>query len=175
MANAGFAYYEEMAAATWEHIEAIFSANVIPGLYCAGKMKDLHGDGPYGFVAMASGFSFLPYPGYALYCGTKAALCHFAEAYRFELGKGQRFQVVYPIATKTAFFERAGAPSMPWPVQHVDTVARAILSGIKKEKRRIYPSRLLPLYLAIEGWFPWARRIYLSGAVKAFRSRFKAR
>jgi len=74
--------------------------------------------------------SFLSVPGYALYASTKAALRGFATAYRHELGPGQRLHLVYPIATRTAFFAAAGDDTpVPWPSQAPEVVARAIVRG----------------------------------------------
>ncbi len=141
IANAGFAYFEKIDKPDWEHIEAIFETNVVGFIYCAEKMNELNGSKPYNFVVTASGMSLLSLPGYSLYSGTKAAIRGFADAYRFELERGQHFQVVYPIATKTKFFSRAGNNTpIPWPTQTADAVARSIIGGIQKNRKRIFPS-----------------------------------
>jgi short-subunit dehydrogenase len=108
IANAGFAYYERIESPDWEHIDAIFNTNIISLVYCAEKAKKITNSDPYNFVAIARGMSLLSLPGYSLYSSTKAAIKGFADAYRFELEKGQHFQVVYPIATRTNFFRYAG-------------------------------------------------------------------
>lgn len=143
IANAGFAYFEKIDKPEWEHIEAIFKTNVVGFIYCAEKMKEFNGNKPYNFVVTVSGMSLLSLPGYSLYSGTKAAIRGFADAYRFELENGQHFQVVYPIATKTKFFSRAGNNTpVPWPTQTAEAVARSIIKGIQKNRKRVFPSKV---------------------------------
>lgn len=160
VANAGFAYYEKMSEPDWPHIGAIYDTNVHSVFYSAQKMKQLHGDQPFNFLATASGVSFVPIPGFALYGSTKAALHSFAQAYRWELGKGQTFQVVYPIATRTEFFSNAGDSPLPWPVQDVQPVVKRVISGIRKNKRSIYPSKLFRAMLILNGFFPFIIPLY---------------
>lgn len=142
IANAGFAYYEKLGDANWQHIESIYSTNFHSVVYSAQKLKQVNGNKPYNLLATASGMSILSLPGYALYSSTKAAIKSFAEAYRWELDKGQYFQVIYPIATRTEFFKNAGNSPIPWPSQHVDIVVKSVLFGITRNKNSIFPSKL---------------------------------
>ncbi|MCB0166976.1 MAG: SDR family NAD(P)-dependent oxidoreductase [Anaerolineae bacterium] len=155
VANAGFAYYEQLDTADWTRLERIFRINVFSPIYAAVKMKSLNGSRPYKVVMTASAMAYLALPGYAIYAGTKAALHRFAEAYRLELDDPDRLALVYPIATRTQFFAAAG-PSIPiaWPTQAADHVARAIISGVEQNRRAIYPSRLFATYLFLERFFP---------------------
>ncbi len=163
IANAGFAYFEKIDKPDWEHIEAIFETNVVSFIYCAEKMKELNGSKPYNFVVTASGMSLLSIPGYSLYSGTKAAIRGFADAYRFELAKGQHFQVVYPIATKTKFFSRAGNNTpVPWPTQTADVVARSIIGGIQKNQKRIFPSKVFYMTNLINRILPFINILYVN-------------
>ena len=101
-------------------------------------------------------------PGYALYGASKGALHRFAEAHRFELGLEDRdpctLTLVYPIATRSHFFERTLAP-LPWPNQSPERVAQAIIQGVEKDKREIHPSRLFRLFIALEPLLPGLRRL----------------
>ena len=144
IANAGFAYYEKIQEADWNHNRAIFDTNVLSPIYAAEKMKEVCGSRPYNFVVTASAMGLLSLPGYALYSGTKAALRGFADAYRYELGKNQHFQVVYPVATRTRFFDRAGGETtpVPWPTQTPEEVAERIIAGIERDQKHIHPSKL---------------------------------
>lgn len=160
IANAGFAYYERLDQPNWEHIQHIFETNTFSVMYAAQKMKLLHGDRPYQFVTTSSAMSILPLPGYALYSATKAAVRGFAEAYRYELEAGQHFQTVYPVATSTAFFRQAGDSPVPWPTQKAETVAAAILRGIKRKRNSIYPSRLFVLTMVLNRLLPFVFPIY---------------
>ena len=109
-------------------------------------------------------------PGYALYSATKAALDRFAEGFRFEKEKNGHVMLVYPIATRTNFFNVAGE-SVPiaFPVQEPSTVARAIIKGIKRDKKSVYPSFLFQVMLVIDAVFPFARVIYQLIELRKFK------
>lgn len=163
--NAGFAYYEEIERSDWDHIARIFKTNVFSAIYSSAKMKEIHGDRPYRVVITASAMSFLALPGYSLYSATKAALHGFASAYRFELKRNQKLQMVYPIGTRTNFFNEAGSSTpVPWPTQTAPQVAKAIVKGIKKDKKSIFPSRLFLALNILNGYIP---------VIKGFIARFE--
>lgn len=161
IANAGFAYYEKLEGANWEHIEQIYKTNVFSVIYLAQKMKELMGNKPYQFVTTASAMGYISLPGYTLYSSTKAAIKSFSEGYRMELEKNQIFQVVYPISTRTNFFNKTGGSPVPFPSQSVETVAKAIIKGIKTKKKRIYPSKLFLTILLLDRLFPIISKLYV--------------
>lgn len=169
VANAGFAYYEKLTEADWEHISSIFNLNYKSVIYSAQKMKQLKGSEPFNFVTTSSGMAILPLPGYALYSSTKAALKGFAEAYRWELDNRQYFQVVYPIATKTEFFKNAGGSPIPWPSQEAQIVAKSIIKGIEKNRNSIYPSKLFYSLTLLNRVFPFVFKLYAYIEFKKFK------
>lgn len=170
ISNAGFAYYEKIPKPDWSHIETILDTNFVSTVYAAEKMKKLYGDKPYNFAVTASAMGLLSLPGYALYSGTKAAVRGFADAYRYELDKGQHFQVIYPVATKTKFFGRAGKNTpVPWPTQEADTVAKRVVKGIRKDKKHIFPSTMFRITNAVSRVFPFVFKIYVNINNRAFR------
>jgi len=173
VANAGFAYYEKLSTPDWAHLNNIFQTNTLSVMYCAQKMKELHQNLPYQFVTTASGMAHLSLPGYALYSSTKAAIRGFADAYRYELERGQIFQVVYPIATRTAFFKQAGNSPVPHPSQSSKAVAASILNGIKKKKKSIYTSKLFILTLTADRLLPFITRLYTDIEYLRFQSWLK--
>jgi uncharacterized protein len=143
IANAGFAYYEKIGTPNWKHIEDIYRVNVFSPLYAVEKMRALNGDKPYGVVITASAMGKLGLPGWAIYGSTKAALDRFAEAYRYELGADVLLTVVYPIATRSNFFNAAGQKTpVPFPSQTPEWVAGTIVRGIERNQCEIYPSIL---------------------------------
>ena len=171
ISNAGFAYYEKLGAPDWEHAAAIMDTNFLSTVYAAEKMKQLHGAEPYNFVVTASAMGLLSLPGYALYSGTKAAVRGFADAYRCELDGGQHFQVVYPVATKTKFFQRAGDNTpVPWPTQEAGTVAKRIIRGIEKDKKHIFPSVMFRMTNAVNRVFPFVFGLYVRINNRAFQN-----
>lgn len=151
IANAGYAYYEQLIHADWTRIESIFNVNVHSPIYTAIKMQLLNPDKPYKVVITASAIGKLGLPGYALYGATKSAIDRFAEAYRYELSDPASLMVVYPIATRTQFFQEANkhqAPT-PWPSQTPQQVARAIIRGLRNDQKSVYPSVVYKIFLTI--------------------------
>jgi len=156
IANAGFAYYGQIEGPNWNEIDNIYRTNVFSAIYAAEKMKAMKGDKPFCVAITASAMSFLSYPGYSLYASTKAALHGFAIGYRSELAKGQRLQMIYPIGTRTKFFEQAGPKTpLPWPTQTSAKVASAILKGLIQEKNSIFPSKLFQSLNILNGFLPF--------------------
>lgn len=168
-ANAGFAYYEQFKDRDWQHISTIFETNSYHTFYTAQKLKQMNGQRPFQFIGTASAMAVLPLPGYALYSATKAAVHSFAYAYRYELEKEQYFQVVYPIATRTAFFKEAGDSPVPWPSQSAEAVASAIIKGIKRRKRSIYPSKTFSAIIILNRFLPFVLKIYNEVERKKFQ------
>ncbi len=161
IANAGFAYCEEIQEADWEHIEKIYQTNVISPLYSLEKMKVMNVGREYSVVITCSAVSKVALPGYSLYCSTKAAVHSFGDVYRYENNDKGHLSLVYPIATETNFFKNAGnkAP-VPWPVQSADKVAKAMVKGILKDRRFVYPSKLFTLLNVLNRFFPFLYHFY---------------
>jgi short-subunit dehydrogenase len=159
-ANAGFGYFEQIEGADWSHIADIYRTNVFSPIYAVEKMRELHPDSDYQVVITGSVMGRLALSGYTLYASTKAALDRFAEGYRLEMGQHGRLTLVYPLAVRTDFFRIAGDPVIPWPSQPAEEVARAMIRGIKKDKKTIYTSWLLPLMLFTLRLLPFTGRLY---------------
>lgn len=140
IANAGFGYYELIQNADWQHNSKIFEVNVLSPIYSLQKMKEINKDKPYKVVMTVSAISQIEIPGFALYGATKAALHHFAKAYRWECKDKGQLLTVYPISTKTNFFNKNQVK--PFPVQTSKWVANSIITGIEKDKTEVYPSGL---------------------------------
>ena len=150
IANAGFAYYEVIEKPDWQRIEKIFQVNVFSPIYAFQKMKELNFGREYSVLITSSAMAKLAIPGYALYGATKAALDRFEDAYRFENQDFGHLSLVYPIATKTNFFNRYAnfsgrEVSVPFPASSPEEVAKAIIKGILNNKTHIYPSRLFQI------------------------------
>lgn len=153
-ANAGFAYFEVIEKADWEHNQAIFNTNVFSVFYSLQKLKEFKKDKSFNFIVTASAISHLPYPGYALYSATKFAVRGYADSYRYELGNNQKLTLVYPVATYTQFFNVASAEAMPWPRQKSIKVAKAAVRGTEKGKKHVYPSCFFRFGMLLNGIFP---------------------
>jgi len=162
IANAGFAYYEQLKLAEWSRLEQIFRVNTLSPIYSLLKMSNLNPERPSKTVMVSSAMAEWSVPGYTVYSATKAAIHRFAEGYRFDHA-GNQLMVVYPIATRTAFFEKAGNQiPLAFPVQSAGTVAKKIVNGILNDRRVVYPSVLFRLILLINRIFPFIKPAYQS-------------
>jgi uncharacterized protein len=147
IANAGFAYYEEINQPDWQRIEKIFQVNVFAPIYSFQKMKALNVGREYFVMMTASAMAKLAIPGYALYGATKAALDRFEDAYRFENQDLGHLSLIYPIATKSNFFNRSTNFSrhdvpVPFPAHTPEEVAKAMIKGIQNNQTHVFPSKL---------------------------------
>lgn len=168
IANAGFAYYENLSVANWDRLERLALVNALAPIYSAIRMRELNRVNPYKVVITASAMSLLALPGYALYGATKATLHHFAQAYRYELDDPRSLMLVYPIGTRTAFFDTSGAP-LTWPTQTPEYVANRIAQGIERDKQAIYPSVTFQLLLLAGRLCPPALRLWQHLELRRFR------
>lgn len=170
IANAGMAYYEKINQADWNHLSDIIDINVKSVMYSAMKMKELYSSKPFHFMATSSIMSYWPLPGYALYSGTKAAVKTFTEGLQMEWEKEQHLHVVFPVATKTRFFQTAGQPHESWMMQSPGHVAEIMLRGLESNKKHIYPS---PLFQLCYRFVPWALSFYRKREIKLLRNYYK--
>lgn len=163
IANAGFAYLEKLNIPDWQHIEYIYKLNVFSPIYTLEKLTAISGSKAIAFVCTISGAGLASLPAYSLYCSTKAALHHFIQTYRYEQKSNLQLTAVYPVATRTGFFDKAtGEPNTPLPFPSLDAkaVARKIIKGIESGKKTVYPSLLFRLFYPIGRAFPFLLKMY---------------
>ena len=141
-------------------------------------MVELNNNRPYKVVITASAMGHWALPGYALYSSTKAALHSFATSYRMQLDDPAKLMLVYPIATRTNFFERAGEDSKqiaptPFPSQTPDYVAKQIIEGIKADRKAVYPSIIFRIVKFLNRFLPiqWLNRQLENRAFKRWLAR----
>lgn len=161
IANAGFAYYEHLKNADWDHIQTIHQVNVFAPMYSALKMREHAQDRDYKVVIVSSAMAHMAVPGYSLYAGSKAALHRWADAYRFDLQRPNQLMMVYPIATRTNFFDSAGKKvPVAFPSQPATHVAKKIINGIQRDKKSVYTSWLFKLTIITNRIFPVVKPLY---------------
>jgi len=163
IANAGFAYLEKLEKPDWQHIQNIYNLNVFSPVYSLEKLTRLSKDKPVAFACTVSGAGLVSLPAYSLYCSTKAALHHFVQTYRYEKKNNLQITAVYPVATRTDFFDKATGEKetpLPFPAQDAKVVARKIIKGIEKGRKKIYPSVLFRLFYPLGRAFPFMLKIY---------------
>lgn len=160
IANAGFAYYEQLKEPDWAHLEQIFRINTLSPVYSLLKMQQINPDRKWKTVMVSSAMAEWSVPGYTVYGATKAAIHRFAEGYRFD-HSGTNLMVVYPIATRTKFFETAGYKiPKAFPVQSAESVARKVVRGIRLDRRKVYPSGLFRFILVFNRILPFIKPAY---------------
>ncbi len=170
IANAGFAYYEQLSSADWAHFENIFRTNTLSPIYSLLKMKELVHVKPWKTVMVSSAMAEWEVPGYTVYGATKAAIHRFAEGYRFD-DPEKHLMVTYPIATRTRFFETAGNRiPVAFPVQSPESVARKIIRGIRRDHRKVYPSVLFRSILVINRILPFIKPAYQAIELRKFKN-----
>ncbi len=145
--NAGAPYYERFDYEDWDRISHIFDLNTVGHIYVYSKYLH-HLDGREGrLVYTISAMGEMALPGYALYAATKFAMKGFQQAIRDETPKNLQISCVYPVSTRTNFFNVGGGGRKmepPFPVQAPEKVGKAVVKGIEKLKKHIYPC---PVYL----------------------------
>lgn len=162
-ANAGFAYYGEANAADWTRAQDIFAVNTYAPIYTLQKLAILQKGMPFYYVVTDSALAKAAIPGFAYYSATKYALDGFFEAYRFEQPRDITLSVVYPVATKTNFFKRAAdSAPLPFPTQTPGEVARAVIRGIRRGKKKIYPFASFGFFNWLWNFLPFLKTGYLA-------------
>ncbi|SMF30373.1 SDR family NAD(P)-dependent oxidoreductase [Pseudobacteriovorax antillogorgiicola] len=139
--NAGLAYYHGVKSDQWSGLDYLFRVNVLSQLSLFSSLLHRQAEEDFRFVVTASGMSYMGIPGYASYSASKHALLGFASTARFELKEPQTLTMVYPVATRTRFFEQdtGHRAPVPWPSQSAEQVSRAILRGLERGQKDIYP------------------------------------
>lgn len=163
IANAGFAYLEKLGTPDWQHIRNIYDLNVFSPVYSLEKLVEVSNGNTAAFACTISGAGLVSLPAYSLYCSTKAALHHFMQTYRYEKKNNLQITAVYPVATRTGFFDKATGEKetpLPFPVQDAKIVARKIIRGIEKGRKEVYPSLLFRLFYPFGRAFPFMLKIY---------------
>lgn len=161
-ANAGKAEYGASQDQNWQNAEQLFQLNVHSPIQLGLALKALFPDSKFRLIITASAMSFWTIPGYSLYAATKAALLQWAETVWSEKSRNW-LTLVFPIATKTGFFEAAGKNiPKPFPQQNASIVAKSILSGVAKGKTKIFPSKLFYLMFRLNKILPIILPLYQS-------------
>jgi len=74
IANAGFAYMEQLGIPDWKHNEKIFALNTLSPIYSLQKLISEGYSSKKYFVCVSSAVSTVALPYYSLYCSLKICL-----------------------------------------------------------------------------------------------------
>ncbi|NMD43274.1 MAG: SDR family NAD(P)-dependent oxidoreductase [Firmicutes bacterium] len=160
--NAGFSYYESFTYEDWDKIAKLIATNVLSPLYSYQKYYNYLEGKPGHFAVTISAMGKMALPGYAVYTASKFALQGFQEAIRLERHRNIKVTAIYPVATATAFFRENADPKFkkPFPMQQPADVARAIVRGLKKQKKYVNPCKIFPPVRVLMAVFPFFRNAY---------------
>lgn len=161
-ANAGYSYYEVIDYVDWDRTRRLFETNVFSPIYSYAKYREYLNGRKGLFAVTISAMGTMAMPGYSLYTASKFALNGFQQAIRFEKPDDMSITCFYPIATDTNFFKAANPDAFekPFPVQSPAVVAKRMLRGVEKGKKRVFPSRLFSLSMVLFAVFPFLRTLY---------------
>ncbi len=158
-ANAGIAEFGPNKEQNWKDMDRLFQLNVHSPIQLGYMLDEAFPTHPFRHVITASAMAYWPIPGYSLYGATKSALLQWAKTVWVEK-TGDWLSMVFPIATKTTFFETAGKDvPQAWPRQTAAWVATETLRGAAKGKKKIYPSKLFYFMLIITRFLRFLKRI----------------
>jgi short-subunit dehydrogenase len=160
-ANAGKAAYGAAENQNWKDMDRLFQLNVHSPIQIGFMLRALFPGKPFRLIITASAMSFWHIPGYSLYSSTKSALLQWARTIWSEK-TGNWVTLAFPISTKTKFFETAGN-NIPqaYPTQTASWVAKSILVGTSKKKKKIFPSKLFQGIMILNRIFGLPKALYL--------------
>lgn len=149
-ANAGIALYGSFSSQDFKARQSQMMVNLVAPLEGLYQLLQVANGHPFSYVITASAMAKTGMPNYAMYAATKAALDRFADCFRFEHHPACHLMLVYPIATKTDFFNGQDLSKIPWPTQSPQKVAQSILKGVKQKKTSVYPSLLFRCMISLQ-------------------------
>lgn len=161
-ANAGRAIYSPTENQSGKEFSQLIQLNLNSPIMLGLALSRANPPGKFRHIITASAMSYWSLPGYSAYSASKAGLLGWAESVWAEQ-KGDWLSLVFPIATKTDFFQTAGKEiPKAFPLQNPDQVAKKILLGASLGKKKIYPSTLFHFMLIFNRLIPIIRPIYLA-------------
>jgi short-subunit dehydrogenase len=159
-ANAGKAEYGPAENQNWKDIDRIFQLNVHSPIQIGFMIREAFPKKAFRLIITASAMSYWHLPGYSLYAATKSALLQWARTIWSEK-TGDWVTLAFPISTDTKFFDAAGT-NIPkaYPQQTATWVAKCILNGTAKRKKKIFPSKLFLGMLILARFFRFLKKLY---------------
>lgn len=169
-ANAGFAYYEQLNYIDWKRIENIFETNTVSPIYSYQKFVEYLNGREGMFAITGSAMGFMGMPGFTLYSASKFAITGFQESVRLEKPDNIHLITLFPVSTDTGFFKTASNVEFkkPYPVQSPDIVARKMIKGMEKRKKKVMPCTMFRFALVLFRILPFVRTMYWNHEKKKF-------
>ena len=179
-ANAGFGHYAGVDKLDGELDQRMWQVNYFGTVHClqaaAAVMKP---QGSGHLLITSSVLAHLGLPFYSTYSATKAAQHGLAMSLRHELaGDGIDVTCVFPVGTRTEFFETArqldgrdvvGQNTPDMFMQSARHVAKRILAAMRRPRPEVWPSRLAHVAAAVFTMFPGLRQAALKSQAEKYR------
>lgn len=183
VSNAGIGHWAPVAELSLDRFRAVLEVNFFGAVHCTKAFLPSmleHGQGTLVFVS--SGLGVLPFPYTAAYCASKHALNGFAGSLRAEVEPlGVNVLLILPGGTRTEFFETNAYPAASlsrYLFQRLvppERVARHIVRGVIRGRRRVVIGRFNDLGLRLAGALPELRDAFLSFVGKRIQKRERSR
>jgi short-subunit dehydrogenase len=167
--NAGVGQYGYPTEVDTEISKRMFDVNVFSALALTQLIVPHMKARRYGtIVNVGSVGGEVSLPWAVMYCATKHAVHCIDDSLRRELlGTGIRVMKVCPGIVATRFRDHVLAGSAPGRVEDIrrvvspDEVARAIIRGVERGKRRVFVPRLGLIFVSLDYFAPWVMDWYL--------------
>ena len=156
--NAGISACGNFRDTPWEKERQIFDVNLFGHLRLVKELlrgECIPDQGRLAFTISASVFT--PFPLAVAYAASKAAIDGFANALEPYLIP-QKISVsrIYPGTMRTTHQQKYYAEMNPSTGTAPEIIARKVVRGIEKRKRRIYPDKMSWAFRTISRLLPWA-------------------
>lgn len=161
--NAGIAYSGPFAAIPQEKWERLLQVNLLAPMRLTAKfLPEMIRRRSGHLVNVSSSAGLVGAPGLAAYSTSKWGLRGFSEAIANEVeGLGVAVTTIYPFFARTPIlqseqFGLVELQTLPdWMLYDPAFVVAALLDGIRKRKRHVYPGAIPKLIDAMQRFAPW--------------------
>jgi short-subunit dehydrogenase len=162
LANAGYGYLARVDEIDSQEMQQIWEVNFLGTLYAIqSTIPHMKARKEGHMVIISSVVGRYALPTMSAYCATKFAQVALGESLRVELRESNiGVTLVYPGYTQTEFGQAQRNPknrprNLTRRGQNPETVARAIIQAVRKNKKEIYPNFTGSIFAHAGLYMPW--------------------
>ncbi len=159
--NAGYGYGATIQQTTESEFQELWETNVLSVLFgMQAVLPIMQRQGSGHIINIASAAGKIAYPRIGAYSATKHAIVALTDSLRAEVAdEGIHASVVFPIGTRTKFFQSArlaqgGSVGPHGPTQSPQHVARKIVACMKRPTPEVLPYKPLRIGIALKSLMP---------------------